>query len=1473
VKTSIVIYISDMAAHRSNSSRRIHDSQIKAVHFYVRSDEETKQQAAVEVSNKAIFRGGLPESGGVYDPAMGTTDSHWNCTYCGLKKPHCLGHPGYMRLRYPVIEPSMIKIAIYFAKVVCLECGAFMLGNTRITKCPKRKLLAKYVAKTRNKKKKNTALNKDVKINMKCPDCGAVHPHIYVDKDAKSNNIHVAINQEFYDAAGNATVRRIYNHELLEAFDRVSDETVAIVGKPKSAHPRNLVSYNIVVPSNIIRPDKTIISGNIHGNNDITSLIRAIVEKNSNLPDIIPKEIDSKLADQYLALSQEYWNLHMNSIDSNANKLNKSGLSNLNGYKGRLPLKGGRIRNDLMGGRCFVMARGPITGDPRLQMHELGVPIYMCRKLYKDVIVGAYNYDECMVYFKNKRNQYPGCHSIIKSRTGVNHSIDLIKEDVVLEYGDIIRRDLINGDKVVFGRQPSLWDQSMRCFDVVVMFKGECIRFNPSNCVKFNADFDGDECYIACITHAVVDIEMNEYASVAVTATTHQDGAAIAGMFQNSLWAISKLTKSDMKMCDEMAMFCMRQVPDRIHLDSDKKEYTGRELVSTVLPDKLNMRATAFMYNPEFPIKYRDDEINVVIKNGKLVSGVLDLSTVGQRKHGTIFHIVNNIYGPRTMNRLVYTMQQLGDVFISQQGSTIHLGDIMTPKNVREQLKDQTAAVVEKYGMLFDDKLNGRIVPPIGMTIDEFYEVQAQETLQLNDHVKTVLANTNPEKDNLYHMVFLGKKGNKQNIRSIKASIGQQTILGRRLSWNKWRGSPYYTYFSRHPGSHGFITSSLSDGLTVDEVMAMSEETRYGLINKLLSTATTGHQNREANKNMESVVIGPYRRVMRNKKYIVQPLYGGQGIDVRNNIYVPLQAPFMSEEKLHETFHAKPEDFGYESDNTKVAAVMDSEFQRIVDDRNLFVKNMLTIESMYMDPNIMSRKVVTCFDIQNMLLSVIHEADGKSGDLDPVDAINLVQEFTDKMLPYVYTNRFQQQKQTRVPEPHKDGVLSSQMVIREYLCVKNLKRIGMTTSLLKIIMQYIYSRFKTSLISPGMAAGLIASLSLHEMYTQFMLDAHKRVGIGGTNIKGKLRGIELMVARPTKLMKNPSMLIHVKPEFENDKEKVEYIASKIETLYFRGFVAPDDADPDRAAKESYGIFFAGETFGNPEHHRLADTKKYIANMKKFMGVSAPADLSSRGILFYLNMRNMMQKFMDIQTLVYALRKYEDKIFVVHSTEMDETPSIYCIIRSSAFEKSADPDNVMASIERMILDTIVSGVDMITSASVREFQKSYVAPTGEMKQKSVYAITTIGTNLVGVLGIAEIDPYRVQTDSIHEMAEVFGIAAARQKIMTEMRGSFAGPAAAHYTIFADEMTFTGSITGITKAGANTRENDVLPLASYVQPMSVLVDAAINERSNPVRCASTSLMIGAEITDIGTSSVRVITDERYVAESKISVMDML
>ena len=60
-----------------------------------------------------------------------------------------------------------------------------------------------------------------------------------------------------------------------------------------------------------------------------------------------------------------------------------------------------------------------------------------------------------------------------------------------MEYGDIVSRNLIDGDYVLFNRQPSLHKMSMMAHRVKVM-PGNTFRLNVS-VTPYNADFDGDE--------------------------------------------------------------------------------------------------------------------------------------------------------------------------------------------------------------------------------------------------------------------------------------------------------------------------------------------------------------------------------------------------------------------------------------------------------------------------------------------------------------------------------------------------------------------------------------------------------------------------------------------------------------------------------------------------------------------------------------------------------------------------------------------------------------------------------------------------------------------------------------------------------------------------------------------------------------------------------------------------------------------
>jgi len=105
--------------------------------------------------------------------------------------------------------------------------------------------------------------------------------------------------------------------------------------------------------------------------------------------------------------------------------------------------------------------------------------------------VNKYNIARLYQYVRNGPRKYPGAKSIKTARDGREHMIldDKDTSKYVLEMGDVVNRHLINGDTVLFNRQPSLHKMSMMAHKARIM-EGHTFRLNVDVCKPYNADFD-----------------------------------------------------------------------------------------------------------------------------------------------------------------------------------------------------------------------------------------------------------------------------------------------------------------------------------------------------------------------------------------------------------------------------------------------------------------------------------------------------------------------------------------------------------------------------------------------------------------------------------------------------------------------------------------------------------------------------------------------------------------------------------------------------------------------------------------------------------------------------------------------------------------------------------------------------------------------------------------------------------------------
>ena len=115
------------------------------------------------------------------------------------------------------------------------------------------------------------------------------------------------------------------------------------------------------------------------------------------------------------------------------------------------------------------------------------MPEEIAVNLTKPEIVTPYNRDRLMMYVRNGV-KYPGAKSVFIKEEKRMISLRYVNPDMIdLHEGDVVHRHMIDGDYVLFNRQPSLHKGSMECHRVKVL-PYSTFRLNVSATKPYNAD-------------------------------------------------------------------------------------------------------------------------------------------------------------------------------------------------------------------------------------------------------------------------------------------------------------------------------------------------------------------------------------------------------------------------------------------------------------------------------------------------------------------------------------------------------------------------------------------------------------------------------------------------------------------------------------------------------------------------------------------------------------------------------------------------------------------------------------------------------------------------------------------------------------------------------------------------------------------------------------------------------------------------
>jgi DNA-directed RNA polymerase II subunit RPB1 len=276
---------------------------------------------------------------------------------------------------------------------------------------------------------------------------------------------------------------------MLKIFKRISDEDVTFMGfSPLYSRPDWMICQVMSVPPPAVRPSVKHDSQQ-RSEDDLSHILVNIIKTNKTLQEKLQNKAPMNVIDDWTTVLQYYVATQVdNKIPGVAAVAQRSGRP-LKSIKDRLNGKGGRMRGNLMAKRVDFSARSVITADPNISIRELGIPMKIAKNITKPEIVNDRNKHFLTKLVRNG-DTYPGA-KILERKSGVNVTLRYMdRESIVLENGDIVHRHMMNGDIILFNRQPTLHRMSMMAHVARIMKRGDTFRMNVADTKPYNADFD-----------------------------------------------------------------------------------------------------------------------------------------------------------------------------------------------------------------------------------------------------------------------------------------------------------------------------------------------------------------------------------------------------------------------------------------------------------------------------------------------------------------------------------------------------------------------------------------------------------------------------------------------------------------------------------------------------------------------------------------------------------------------------------------------------------------------------------------------------------------------------------------------------------------------------------------------------------------------------------------------------------------------
>ncbi|MFQ3475813.1 DNA-directed RNA polymerase subunit A' [Halonotius sp. F2-221B] len=903
--------------------------QLGGIDFGLMDPETYRDISATKVITADTYDDdGYPIDMGLMDPRLGVIDPGLECRTCGQHSGSCPGHFGHIELAAPVIHVGFTTLIRRLLRATCRECGRLTLTEMEMEEFRDELDRAEDLGKD-----PDTVLKAAVRQARKagsCPHCGEPQADIKHEKPTTYYEVQNVLSGEYSEIIAEAMqpdeededdegmspqalsdetgipldrinqilggefrprdegrralekaldvdlteedMNKLMPSDIRDWFEQIPDEDIAVLGiDAEDSRPEWMIMTVLPVPPVTARPSITLDNGQ-RSEDDLTHKLVDIIRINQRF-------MENREAGAPQLIIEDLWELlqyHVttfvdNEISGTPPARHRSGRP-LKTLSQRLKGKEGRFRGSLSGKRVNFSARTVISPDPTLSLNEVGVPDRVASEMTITINVTDRTIEEAKQYVANGPETHPGANYVKRPDGRRLKVTEKNCEELAtkIDAGWEVNRHLIDGDIVIFNRQPSLHRMSIMAHEVVVM-PYKTFRLNTTVCPPYNADFDGDEMNMHALQTEESRAEARVLMRVQEQILSPRFGENIIGAIQDHISGTYLLTHDNPNFTETQALDLLRatqvdELPEPDGEDENGPYWSGRTVFSLLLPDELNL---------EFDSSAGDQ---VVIEDGQLLEGTIDEDAVGAFG-GEIVDTIVKKHSETRARVFINEVAALAMRSIMHFGFSIGIDDESIPPVADEQVDEAIDNAYDRIEELIDTYRAGDLESLPGRTVDETLEMKIMQTLGKARDSAGEIAEEHFDDDNpAVVMARSGARGSMLNLTQMAGCVGQQAVRGERIN----RGYEDRTLAHYEPNdlsaeAHGFVENSYRGGLTPREFFFHAMGGREGLVDTAVRTSKSGYLQRRLINALSELEVQYDGTVRDTSDRVVQFEFGEDG--------------------------------------------------------------------------------------------------------------------------------------------------------------------------------------------------------------------------------------------------------------------------------------------------------------------------------------------------------------------------------------------------------------------------------------------------------------------------------------------------------------------------------------------------------------------------------------------------------------------